>query len=382
MEHLFRKTRHGSPGHYFAAAPTLEQAKRIFWNDLKLLIDPDWIGTVSEKHLRIETTKGAQLWVVGLEKPERIEGSPWDGCVIDEIANCRPKVWDAHIRPALTDRRGWAWLIGVPDLDAAGQEDYEGQVVAARSDEAGEWKCFNWPSVDIVGREEIESARRRLDETTFEQEFLGKFVGARWSAFTHFDPSVHVRPVAYDGSLHICWSLDFNVNPMCSGVLQHNKRIVRVIDEFTLANSDTDSACDHFLERARERGWNLRELAIYGDASGSNRHSNSSDSDWEIVKRRLWHLSPHVNVPRSNPRVKDTMNAVRAAIRPADGGARLVIDPKCQRLIRDLRQSPASNHGNAQEAFHALSWLRYFMWWEYPVEPPRVLSSGEIRFST
>jgi hypothetical protein len=378
VEHLFRKTWHGAPGRYFAAAPTIEQARRIFWQDLKLMVYPDWIRSVSERDLQIETTVGSQLWIYGLEKPQRIEGSPWDGCVIDEIANCRPKVWDAHIRPALTDRRGWAWLIGVPDIDAAGQEEYEGLVVAAQCGTEEGWKCFNWPSADIVGLEEVESARRRLDLATFEQEYLGRFVGARSCAFAHFDPSVHVRPEPYDGSMHICWSLDFNVNPLCSGVLQHDRKIVRVIDEFSLENCDTDTACERFLERAKERGWNLRDMAIYGDASGSQRHSNASVSDWDIVKQRFRHLCFQWNVPRANPRVKDTMNAVRAVLRAADGSTRLSIDPQCRRLIRDLRQSPAGNFGHAQDRFHALAWLRYFMWSEYPIKPPQRTDVGGV----
>jgi len=381
VEHLFRRTWHGQPGRYFAAAPTIEQAKRIFWDDLKALILEDWIGSINETDLRIETTKGAHLWVHGMERPERVEGSPWDGCVIDEIANCKPTLWDAHIRPALADRRGWAWLIGVPDVDSMGQEIYEGLVVAAQSGANEEWRCFNWPSSDILSPEEIESARRRLDPLIFEQEYLGRFVGARGSAFANFDPAIHVKPTAYDPSLHICWSLDFNVNPMCSGVLQHNRKLVRVIEEFSLPNADTDTACEVFLERAMVRGWNLRDLAVYGDASGSARHSNASESDWDIVRQRLGHLSPRMNVPASNPRVKDTMNAVRAVIRSAGGGTRLSIDPKCIRLIRDLRQSPAGSNGMAQEPYHALAWLRYFVWWEYPIERPVRVGGAGIGFS-
>ncbi len=125
VEHLFRKTFHGLPGCYFAAAPTRAQAKRIFWRDLKSLIHRGWIEKINETDLQIITTVGSELWVHGLDVPERVEGSPWDGCVIDEIANCKPGIWDAHIRPALADRRGWAWLIGVPDMFGPAQIDYE-----------------------------------------------------------------------------------------------------------------------------------------------------------------------------------------------------------------------------------------------------------------
>jgi hypothetical protein len=378
VEHLFRPTWHGQPGRYFAAAPTHDQAKRIFWEDLKALTPRKSVRLISEGELRIVTKRGAQLWVLGLEVPERIEGSPWDGCVIDELANCRPKLWEAHVRPALADRRGWAWLIGVPDMDSPGQMEYENLVRLARSGAESEWNCFAWPSADILPPDEIESARSHLDPLIFEQEYLGKFVIAGGRAFTHFDPAVHVKPTPYDPALGVCWSLDFNIDPMCSGIIQHDRGGVRVIDEMSLPDTDTDSACDAFLQRAGERGWNLRNIAVYGDGTGWARDSTSGKSDWAIVRRRLHNLSPRLKVPRANPAVKDTINAVRAMLRAADGSIRLAIDPRCARLIQDLRSAvwPGS-----LEAQHALAWLRYFLDWEYPVSLSALPSGGKVGFS-
>lgn len=378
VEHLFRGTWHGRPGRYFAAAPTHDQARRIFWDDFKALIPKQWIGSISESHLRIVTRRGAQLWVVGLEVPERIEGSPWDGCIIDELANCRPKMWDAHIRPALADLRGWAWLIGVPDMDSPGQMEYEKLVHLAQGGREPEWACFSWPSSDILPVDEVESARRMLDPRIFEQEYLGKFVIARGRAFADFDPAVHVRPTPYDPSLQLCWSLDFNIDPMCSGIIQHDRSGVRVIGELTLADTDTDSACDAFLGTAENREWDLRNIAVYGDATGWARDSTSGKSDWMIVQRRLHNLSPLYKVPRANPAIKDTINAVRSILRSANDGRRLSIDPCCVRLIEDMRSAVWPGDIDGQ---HALAWFRYFVEREYPILGPGGSSGGKIGFS-
>lgn len=378
VEHLFRRTFHGEPGRYFAAAPTFDQAKRIFWDDLKALIPRRWIATISETALRIVTNSGAQLWVQGLEAPQRIEGSPWDGCVIDELADCPPGLWDAHVRPALADRRGWAWLIGVPDMDSPGQINYESMVLLAKSRLDPEWECFSWPSADILPADEIESARRRLDPRIFEQEYLGKFVIARGRAFADFDPAVHVHPTPYDPALPICWSMDFNIDPMCSGIIQHHAGKVRVIDELCLADTDTDSACDAFLERAAHSAWNLRGLTIYGDATGGARDSTSGTTDWNIVMSRLGFLTPILKVERRNPFVKDTINAVRSRLRTVNGSSYLSIDPRCNQLIDDLRNAVLKEN---LDTHHALAWLRYFMERQYPVQPPRLNSSGQISFS-
>jgi hypothetical protein len=104
----------------------------------------------------------------------------------------------------------------------------------------------------------------------------------------------------------------------------------------------------------------------------------SGISDWNIVLRRLHNLSPHLKVPRANPHVKDTVNAVRAILRTDGNARRLSIDPQCGRLIDDLRT--AAWPGNL-DLHHALAWLRYFVACEYPLEAPRIVTPGVVAFS-
>ena len=59
-----------------------------------------------------------------------------------------------------------------------------------------------------------------------------------------------------------------------------------------------------------------------------SRDSTSGRSDWAIVQQRLHNLSPRLKVPRGNPAIKDTINAVRAILRPNDAESRLSIDPR------------------------------------------------------
>jgi hypothetical protein len=377
VESLFRKTWHGGPGRFFAAAPTREQAKRIWWQDLIRLLKPDWRPTVSATDLMIRTPRGAELWVIGLDKPQRMEGVAWDGGVIDEYADCKPGTFDAHIRPALADRRGWLWLIGVPDVEGPAQVEYERFYDIAIKNDDPEWAAFHWASADILPPEEIASAKRRMDPRLFEQEMLGKFVLAGGRAFPDFDRTVHVKKIEYDPELPLCWSLDFNINPMCSGIIQHQGGQVRVLDELVLPQSKTDAAVDAFLDRIEQRGWNTDALHIYGDATGSARDSTSGTSDWLIVKNRLKTLRPSFKVPRANPPIKATINAVNARLKSADGAVSLVIHPRCSQLIADFRNalwpSPTLLHDE-----HSLAWLRYFVHREYPIRLERTAPEGTI----
>jgi hypothetical protein len=153
---------------------------------------------------------------------------------------------------------------------------------------------------------------------------------------------------------------------MCSGIIQHRDGEIRVIDEFVLPDTKTDNAVGLMLARAQAVGWELRDMRVYGDATGSARDSTSGLSDWYIIRNRLRNLGAIFRVPPANPRVKDTINAVNAKLLAADGTVSISIDPRCKQLIADLGAAMA---GTDLEPQHAVSWLRYFVSREYPVLP-------------
>jgi len=161
-----------------AGAPTRDQAREIYWQDLKDLSPPSLVAEISESHLVIRYKIGSELHVVGMDKPERVEGKPWDGFVLDEYGNMKPDVWDAHLRPALSDRKGWADFIGVPE---GKQNHYYGLAEDARKEflllgDASEWGYYHWPSSEILDAAEVEAARKRMHPLVFEQEYGGAFV--------------------------------------------------------------------------------------------------------------------------------------------------------------------------------------------------------------
>lgn len=368
---------------FFAAAPTRDQAKKIWWADLKRMIHADYVANISETDLCITTKWGAELWVVGLDKAQRIEGLPWDGGVIDELANCKPGIFDANIRPALSDRAGWLWLIGVPDMDSPGQVDYKRMVDMAKSGVDPEWDAFSWPSSDILPPAEIESAKRRMDPRMFDQEYGGQFVLASGLAFPTFDLKLHQNDVeaVYEPSLPLCLSFDFNVNPFCFGVIQHKRGKIRprVIHEFRLSDSDTNVACDAFVEWWEKLNPKPTGLYVYGDASGNARDSTSGVTDWHIIAKRLKNYSPRFVIPSANPPIKDTVNAVRARLKNAANEIGLVINSQARQLLDDFQTALWPDDLAEQ---HSLAWFRYFVAQEYPISTGAPSSSGNARILT
>ena len=112
-----------------------------------------------------------------------------------------------------------------------------------------------------------------------------------------------VAPLDYDSRHPLCWSLDFNVNPMCSIIGQNIQEQIRVLDEMILVQSNTWEACQRF--QARTESWVKKygplNVYVYGDATGDSRHSSADRTDWHIVREFFGRLTgeyrAHFNVP-------------------------------------------------------------------------------------
>jgi hypothetical protein len=374
--HEGRRPGHAESYRYAACGPTMQQAKDIWWSDLKALVPPEYVKAVNETELAIRMNWGAEIRVYGMDKPERIEGSPLDGVAIDEFANIKNGTFASHILPMMAERKGWAWLLGVPDCYGQGQADYLMYRDKAASRTDHQWRWYTWESADILDKAEVEALRASMDQNIFEQEFRGRFVLPGGAAFPKFDPAVNCPtepPVVYDPHLPLCWSLDFNINPMCSGIIQHlpAHQEVRVLAELALPDTRTQDAADAFVALCKDRGWSLNDIRIYGDATGEGRQRQTGQSDWYAVCNRLGELGVPQSawglyVPSSNPEIKDTINSVNARICDGNNVPHLFIDPSCKHLISDLRTAVFPSKTRLEEN-HCLAWLRYFIHREYPV---------------
>ena len=195
--------------------------------------------------------------------------------------------------------------------------------------------------------EELQHAAHELDERTYRQEFQARFENLGTGiVYYAFDREQDVRPLEYSERIGLFWSLDFNIDPMCSVIGQQlGYQKVYVLDELVLPNSNTQAACQAFLERTRP--WIRKshlpiELRIYGDATGNSRTSSASRTDWRIVrdffKSHTALYQTTFSIGSSNPRVKDRVNCVNALLQNQAGERRLSIDPRCRHLILDLER--------------------------------------------
>lgn len=402
---------------FFAAAPTFAQAKRIYWADLKALIPKQYLdGRPKESDLIIRLKHDVEIHVLGMDKPERFEGSPWNGGILDEYGNMRGEAWGENIRPGLSDRRGWCDLIGVPE----GRNHYYDRYKEALADKTGEWAVFSWPSCDIVDAAEIESAKRTMDPLTFQQEYEASFVSFTGRAYYNFDEALHTSSaLAYNPRAPLIFCFDFNVSPGVAVVLQEqvlpgcfgripNPRLfsgpealakamkspldnafVRrpvtgtgVIGEVCIPqNSTTPAVCRKLIQ---DWGEHEGEIFCYGDASGgASGSAKTQGSDWDLIYQWLTgHFGDRVSimVPRANPPERARINAVNARLKTVDGKISLLVDPVCKTLIRDLEGVRVLEGGSGEidkkkdkRLSHISDALGYYIAYEFPVQAEQEL---------
>lgn len=338
---------------YAFCAPTLGQAKQIFWNDLKMMIPRKYMSREpSETELSIMLINGAELCVRGLDKPQRIEGSPWDGFVFTEVDDMKPGFWEEHLRPCLSDRLGWAIFNGVPEGYGVLYDLRE--TAFANPDE---WAYFTWKSSEVIAASEIESARNTLDERTFRQEYEAAFENAAGLTYYAFSRKDNVASVpANIAALELSLGMDFNVNPMCAVVFADFNGITYVIDEIVIPyNSNTAAMVAEVQKR-----YGRRCSTVYPDPTGRKGATNApvGASDHEILRQAGFEVFCRGQVFR-----RDSQNALNSRLCAANGQRRLIIDPKCKTLIEGLER----NESKDDEFSHITDALKYPMEYLHPV---------------
>lgn len=150
---------------YGYIAPFYSQAKQIAWDYLKHYAKEVAVK-VSESALSIDLFNGARITLYGADNPDSFRGLYFDGVAVDEYGNCRPNLWSEILRPALSDRRGWALFIGTPN---GPNHFYDVWELAGQTPT---WYRFMLKASEsgAIAKEELEEMRSSMPEDEYESE--------------------------------------------------------------------------------------------------------------------------------------------------------------------------------------------------------------------
>jgi hypothetical protein len=176
------------------------------------------------------------------------------------------------------------------------------------------------------------------DDRFYQQEVLGLYLNLDSAlVYASFTRHENLAGLSFDPGLPLLWTLDFNVDPMSSLVVQLVRGKVRVLDEIVLRHATTREACEEFLKRFP---LDPAGIVVYGDASGYQQQTTGT-SDYATIQE---YFQIHSNMPvkyrapKSNPSVRDRINLTNSRLRSAAGDIGMLVDFKCKELIMDFEQ--------------------------------------------
>jgi len=359
----------GSPGRYWYVAPTLKDAKDIFWADLKSGLDPTWLASSpNESELRVQLRSGAEIRLFGAEEPHALRGRGLRFVVLDEFADMKPEAWTESLRPSLSDHKAPALFIGTPRSFNHFYALYErGQDVQRPTWGAWQFKTVDNPFIDPV---EIEDAKRDLDARTFRQEYEASFEALSGRAYYAFNRQFNMAPVAFRPSDPVYLFFDFNINPATGGIGQRVGPCPSVYREVRIrhAGGEATRAAARRVKDLLLEARHVGPIRIYGDATGRSAKT-TGPADHQVLRE----LFPTATwcIPHANPHEKDRVSAVNACCESASGEHRLTVDPSCVGLIADLEQVIFAENGELDkksnpELTHVSDALGYWLAKDFP----------------
>lgn len=346
-------------------APTYRQAKMITWKKLrKKLLDLRWVRKINETELTVDLKNGSIISLKGADNYDSLRGIGLDYLVLDEFADIDPAAWYETLRPTLADREGGALFIGTPK-----GMNWAHDLYALEQEFPTEWRSFQYTTIEggNVKPEEIEAARRSLDERTFRQEFLATFETFSGRIFYAFERANNVKSYVglIPGELHI--GCDFNVSPITAAIAVKLGDVLHIIDEIRIYSSNTDE----LVEEINARYPNKR-IVVYPDPAGAQRKTSAGGKTDHIILRNAGF---RVLAPHSHNAVRDGINAVNAKLRSSSGITSLFIDPKCKYTIECLEKhvyKEGTSIPDKDSGFdHMTDAVRYMVDFLFPIKAPQ-----------
>lgn len=286
-------------------APLLKQAKEIAWDYLKHYTAPLLAvgATYNESELRVDLPNGARIRIYGADNPDSLRGIYLDGVVIDEPAQVRPSLWSEVVRPALSDRAGWAVFIGTP----AGKNEF--WEIAQRAQFSEDWFYLNLRASEtgLISDEELRDAKEQMGEDKFAQEYECSFEAAIQGAYyaealkrVRDDGRLGKVPYERGVAVHTAWDLGVS-DSTAIWFVQTVGREVRVIDY----HEGSGVGLDEYAKVLKDKGYVYGTHYLPHDITV--RELSTGKSRLETL--RNLGVDNVVVVPQHN--VNDGINAVR-----------------------------------------------------------------------
>ena len=303
---------------YAYIAPTYGQAERVAWTYLKEMFK-DYPGVEkNEAKLRLTIPRYDRgdkitIWLLGAENPDSIRGIYLDGVVLDEYAQCDPTIWGQVVRPALSDRKGWAIFIGTPKGTNNFYTMYQTAQLNMTKHPELKWYAFNAPAsrTGIIDVDELKAAKAEMSEEEYAQEFECSFsaalVGSYYGKYlTEIEEKGYIGDFPYDPSYPVYTYWDLGVSDSTAiWFVQAIGEVYRVIDYYEMSGM----GLEHYYDVLKARGYTYADHWLPHDVSVQEFSTGNTRAK---TFHKLFGRVPRI---MKKTKVEDGINAVRMILK-------------------------------------------------------------------
>jgi len=199
---------------YSFISPTYKQSKSIAWDFLKHYAKNIPGTKFNETELRADFVNGGRITLLGAESFDNLRGNYYNGVIIDEMSQIPASLIEEVLTPALSDRKGFMYLIGTPQ---GMQSTFYNYYLKAKGDK--KWFSYTAKASEtkIVDQEELDQALQMMGKAKYDQEFncswVGDYPGSIFGKeIEDLDDKKQLTSVPHDRSLltHTAWDIGYN----------------------------------------------------------------------------------------------------------------------------------------------------------------------------
>lgn len=284
--------------------PTYSQAKKVAWTYLKDYAEEYLAKPPQEAELKVTLKNDATIYVLGSDNANSLRGMYLDGCVPDEYALFKPSVFSQVLRPALSDRNGWAIFASTPQ-----SKNLFYELVQKAKKYPTEWYHLHLPAdtSGIISASELNDLRRDMDPEEFAQEYLCSFDSALKGAIYADEMNMmfldgRIKASLYDPALPVycVFDLGFTDLTVCIWfqITREGKRVIIACE------ATQGEIIAYHMDRVAQFEGGVEQVFLPHDARAKNLQTGKSIVELFLAEGVNVRIIP-------NHKVRDGISAVR-----------------------------------------------------------------------
>ena len=333
-------------------SPTYRMLEDINIPEVRKWLPRASIKEWSKQNNQIELINGAKIAFRSADAPDRLRGIGLDWLWMDEACYMDKYVWEV-LYPALTDKKGIAWITTTPNgEDWVHNEFYKRAIEEPENYWAVKYKTVDNPYID---KEMIAQAQKNMSSQMFRQEYEASFEKFAGLVYPDFNKSHVVDPyelrwgdAIYFVGVDIGWR-----NPTAFVLLEWDGKVLSVVDEIV----NTQTEVEEIAKQVKDK-W--KDYPIEYFVADPSCFSTTANSDESIATQ---YARCGINFVRANNDVRAGIDKVTALIR----NNKLRVCSNCSTLLSEFekytwkieREGLGVNENPVKLNDHCLDAMRY-----------------------